>query len=99
MEMDMKKFNELSLEEQKKYVLENDVKAMRKLVEYGAAAARTALDTEEEIAARRAQFEEVFSDAWDRVINMTEDEFCIFMFGKIIGADDDKLYKVMGALK
>lgn len=99
MEMDMKKFNELSLEEQKKEALKHSVEAMRTAAEQGAATAKIAFDTEEEMAAHRAQLEEVFSDAWDRVINMTEDEFCIFMFGKIIGADDDKLNKIMEALK
>lgn len=99
MEMDMKKFNELSLEEQKKDALEHSVEAMRTATEQGAATAKIAFDTEEEMAAHRAQLEEVFSDAWDRVIKMTEDEFLLFMFGKIIGADDDKLEKAMGALK
>ena len=99
MEMDMKKFNELSLEEQKKDVLKHSVEAMRTAAEQGATTAKIAFDTEEEMAAHRAQLEEVFSDEWDRVINMTEDEFCIFMFGKIIGADDDKLNKIMEALK
>ena len=99
MEMDMKKFSEFSFEKQKKDVLEHSVEAMRIAAEQGAATARTIFDTEEEIAAHRAQLEEVFSDEWDRVIKMTEDEFCIFMFGKIIGADDDKLNKVMEELK
>lgn len=99
MEMDMKKFNELSLEEQKKDVLEHGVEATRELVEYEAAAARVIFNTEEEVAARRAQIEKAFSEAWDRVIKMTDDEFLLFMFGKIIGADDDKLEKMMEALK
>lgn len=99
MEMDMKKFNELSLEEQKKDVLEHSVEAMRTAAEQGAATAKAAFDTEEEMAAHRAQLEEVFSDAWDRVIKMTENEFCIFMFGKMVGADDNKLNKTMEALK
>ena len=99
MEMDMKKFNELSLEEQKKDVLEHGVEAVRKLVEHEAAAAKAAFDTEEEMAARKAQLEEVFSEAWDRVIKMTEEEFYFFMFGKMIGIDDDKLKNMMEALK
>lgn len=99
MEMDMKKFNELSLEEQKKDVLKHSVEAMRTAAKQGATTAKIAFDTEEEMAAHRAQLEEVFSDAWDSVINMTEDEFCIFMLGKMIGADDDKLNKIMEVLK
>ena len=99
MEMDMKKFNELSPEEQKKDVLEHGVEAMRELVEHEAAAARTIFGTEEEMAARKTQLEEILSEAWDRVIKMTENEFVLFMFGKIIGADDDKLEKMMEALK
>ena len=99
MEMDMKKFNELSLEEQKKDVLKHSVEAMRTAAEQGATTAKLAFDTEEEMAAHRAQLEEVFSDAWDRVINMTEDEFCIFMFGKMLDIDDDKLNKIMEELK
>lgn len=99
MEMDMKKFNELSLEEQKKDVLEHSVEAMRAVAEQEAVTARIAFDTEEEMAARRAQIEEVFSDAWDRVIKMTENEFCFFMFGKLFGVDGDKLNKTMEALK
>ena len=99
MEMDMKKFNKLSFEEQKKDVLEHGVEAMRALAEQEAVTARIVFDTEEEMAAHRAKIEEVFSDAWDRVIKMTENEFCIFMFGKMIGADDDKLNKTMEAFK